>query len=533
MAFSVEYIPYKSTGAFSAIAVDYVAAAEKLKPFYEHQPNVDGVKNAIKQREQTATDRLGLVQQLRQQYAAMPASETVQSNIDLLLQENTFTITTAHQPNIFTGHLYFIYKVLHAIKLAEELAVQIPGCNFVPVYYMGSEDADLEELGEVSINGKKYVWETEQQGAVGRMKIDKAFLNLVDGIDGQISVEPFGTEIMGMVRKAYTIGKTVELATFQFVHDLFESYGLVILLPDNAALKQQFSSIAKRELTEQFSSKAVASTMETFPEDYKIQAAGRELNLFYLLEDSRERIEKVGKYWQVVNSDIRFTEEQLMMELEQFPERFSPNVILRPVFQELVLPNVAFIGGGGELAYWLELKAVFAAAGVPYPVLVLRNSFMFINKKVGDKIAALKLATVDVFKATNELMSDLVTRASALQLNLLAERAELSQLYEKIKTVSTTVDVSLHRHVAALHTHADKKLAALEKKILLAEKKKFEAQERQLIKIKAVLRPNDGLQERVDNIIPYYALYGKDFIQLLYTHSTGFQQQFCIISQTS
>ena len=531
MAFSVEYIPYRSTNAFSTIATDYVESVETLKPFYQHQPNVDGIKDAIRHRNGFGTNRVLLVEQLRQQYAGMEPGNQVTANINSLLLENTYSITTAHQPNIFTGHLYFIYKILHAIKLAKELTQQIPDCNFVPVYYMGSEDADLEELGEVSINGKKYVWETTQKGAVGRMKIDKAFLALADAIEAQISVEQFGKEILSLVKAVYTLNKTIEQATFELVHKLFGEYGLLVLLPDNATLKSAFVPVAKRELLEQFSSKAVATTMHKFPESYKVQAAGRALNLFYLLEDSRERIEKVNDHWQVLNTNVRFTEEQLLSELHDFPERFSPNVILRPVFQELVLPNIAFIGGGGELAYWLELKEVFGAAGVPYPVLVLRNSFMFVNKKVHDNINALQLSVTDFFNPTHILMSELVKRSSLLKLNLQTEREALANIYKEIKTVATNVDFSLERHTTALLATADKKLAELEKKILLAEKKKFAAQERQVVKIKSILCPNDGLQERVDNIIPYYAVHGSNFIELLYTHSTGLQQQFCIIRQ--
>ena len=292
-------ISYEQTKAFTRIATDYVAKVPALRPYYQHLPNLEGVKDAIKERKQFATNRILLVDQLNLQYSGIEAGQKVQANIKSLLQENTFTITTAHQPNIFTGHLYFIYKILHTIKLAEELAVELPGNNFVPVYYMGSEDADLEELGEVTINGKKYSWDTKQGGAVGRMKIDKAFTSLIDEIEGQLTVEPYGDEIIALVRKAYTLNKTIEQATFEFVHELFEGYGLVILLPDNAKLKKAFAPVFQKELKELFSHKAAAETLSQFPAEYKVQASGREINLFYLQEDSRERIEKVDGQWSI------------------------------------------------------------------------------------------------------------------------------------------------------------------------------------------------------------------------------------------
>ncbi|MEO6538579.1 MAG: bacillithiol biosynthesis cysteine-adding enzyme BshC, partial [Ferruginibacter sp.] len=405
-----QFIPYLQTGYFSKIVTDYIAEEQTLRPFYNYPATIEGLKKTIEERKSYPTNRKVLVDELRNQYAPIQITAAVKANIDALLMENTFTVCTAHQPNIFTGHLYFIYKILHTIKLADELKEQIPGYNFVPVYYMGSEDADLEELGEVNINGKKYTWKTEQKGAVGRMKIDKAFIALIDEIEGQLSVEKFGSEILVQVRKAYSIDKTIEQATFEFTNYLFADYGLVILLPDNPVLKKEFSSIIEKEFAEQFSGKAVAETIAQFPAEYKVQAAGRETNLFYLKDDSRERIEKVKSQWSVVNSAIHFTDDELFEELKKYPERFSTNVILRPVFQEMILPNIAFIGGGGELAYWLELKKVFEVAEVPYPVLILRNSFTVINKKTANKIADLRLDPAAFFEKENELINSFVKR---------------------------------------------------------------------------------------------------------------------------
>jgi bacillithiol biosynthesis cysteine-adding enzyme BshC len=530
--FTAQQVSYAQTKAFSKIATDYIENNPALQPFYQHHPDRMGIQNAIIERKKFATNRTALVQQLKAQYVGMELGQKLSSNIESLLQENTFTITTAHQPNIFTGHLYFIYKILHSIKLAETFSQQITDCNFVPVYYMGSEDADLEELGEVTINGKKYIWETKQSGAVGRMKIDKAFITLIDAIEGQLSVEPFGKELLAMLRKAYSLNKTVAQATFELVHELFVDYGLIILLPDCVALKSEFIPVVRKELKEQFSNKAVTETMQLFPADYKVQASGREINLFYLKDDSRERIEKINGQWSIVNTSIKFDDASFIKELENHPERFSPNVILRPVFQEMILPNIAFIGGGGELAYWLELKKVFELAGVPYPVLVLRNSFMLVDKKRVQKIAALQMNVIDFFKPTHVLMLQLVQKSSALKLKLAEEKKELEITYQKIQQAATNVDSSLQQHTAALFTKANKKIEQLEKKMLVAEKKKFEAQQRQVEKIKARLFPLNNLQERVDNIMPYYAIYGKGFIQMLYEHSLDLQQEFCIVTET-
>lgn len=531
MSFSAKYIPYSKTGSFSKIVTDYLENAPLLQPFYGPRPDMEGIKKAMAARKKFNTDRSLLVAELRKQYAALPGAGKVKANIESLLQENTFTVCTAHQPNIFTGHLYFIYKIIHAIRLADELKKHLPGADFVPVYYMGSEDADLEELGEVSINGQKYHWDTDQQGAVGRMKIDKAFIALIDDIDGQLSVEPFGKEIISLVKKYYTLHKTIEQATFEFVHELFAAFGLLIFLPDNPVLKKAFSAINAKEINEQFSHILVEETIAAFPPQYKVQAAGREINLFYLKDNIRERISREGDKYKVQHTDIIFTEAEIKAELETFPERFSQNVILRPVYQELILPNIAFIGGGGELAYWLELKKVFEATGVPFPVLVLRNSFMIVNLKAAAKIKALGLDAMDFFRPAQVLIEELVKRESSVSLDLTEEKGSLLALYHNIKVAATNIDVTLKGHVESLETAAIKRIEKLEKKMLKAEKKKFEAQQRHIHKIRDMLFPSGTLQERVDNLLPYYAVYGKAFIEMLYRNSTGLQQEFCIVEE--
>ncbi len=528
-SFTPTYLPYNSTHSFTKIITDYLAGEGSLREFYKHTPDVKGVQEAIEQRKKYSTNRILLVTEIGKQYEGVDTHQKIKDNITALADENTFTVCTAHQPNIFTGHLYFIYKIVHAIRLADELNDSVRGCRFVPVYYMGSEDADLEELGEVVINGKKYEWKTSQKGAVGRMKIDKPFLKIIDAIDGQLSVEPFGKEIVSIIRETYTEGRTIEHATFELVNRLFGKYGLLVFLPDNPAFKNEFNSINQKELREQFSHKLVKETIAALPEEYKVQAAGREINLFYLKDDTRERIESTVKGFAVANTLIRFTKDEICEELVQHPERFSPNVILRPVFQEMILPNIIFVGGGGELAYWLELKKVFEAVKVPYPVLILRNSFMVINTKTKALLDKLRLDIPDIFLPLEELQERLVKRESNLQLHLDKEKESLTQLYSVIQQPAIAIDITLTKHVEALKVSALKRIEDLEKKMLKAEKKKFDAQLRQLQKLKNILFPGNALQERIDNLLPFYAQWGPVFIDAIYDNSKGVDGEFCVL----
>lgn len=527
---TVNYLPYESTGYFTKIVSDYLLHSPLLQPFYKHRPDVEGLKNAIAARQSFQTPRKLLADVLERQYNGLVVADAVRKNISLLENENTFTVTTAHQPNIFTGPLYFIYKILHAIKLADELKETIPGYNFVPVYYMGSEDADLDELGFVNIGGQKLVWETKQTGAVGRMKVDKALLKLIDAIYGQAGVWPFGKELTDLFKQCYTEGKQIQQATLELVNVLFGDYGLLVLIPDNAKLKTAFHTVVEKEIKEGFSHKIVADTIEKLGQHYKVQAAGRAINLFYLVDDKRERIELTGTKYEVKSLNLVFSEEEIISELTNHPERFSANVILRGAFQETVLPNIAFIGGGGELAYWLELKNVFEAVAIPYPVLMLRNSFLLMKKAQAEKWKQLGFNDADLFLPEMELVNRLVKRETENQLSLSKEIEEAAAYYDRLKKITEQVDQTLSEHVIALEKKALKKIETLEKKLLRAERLKYAVQQKQIAAIKQELFPHNSLQERQDNFSLHYAIYGKDWLQMLYAASTGLNKGFGIVT---
>lgn len=526
-AFSV---PYSQTGYFSKTVLDYLNKHTFLQDFYQHPFSIQGMEQAIEQRKQFNCNRNILVQQLQQQYKLLPTHAAVEQNIQLLSQPYVFTITTAHQPNIFTGPLYVIYKILHAIKLAETLNLQFSQYQFIPVYYMGSEDADLEELGFINVQGKTYKWNTQQTGAVGRMKIDKASLEVIAALQLQIGIQPYGNEWIQLLQQCYRENVSIQQATLELMNLLFGSKGLIVLIPDNAALKQTFVPVMEKEMKTAFSHQAVNKTIQQLKQHYTIQAEGRTINLFYLLNNKRARIEQISaNKWAVPELNIEWNEAEWLTELHTHPERFSPNVILRGLFQETILPNIAFIGGGGELAYWLELKKVFEAAHTPYPVLVLRNSFLLIEPSLAAKIQKLGLHTDDLFQPEQTLIEKIVKENSKHGLSLSAQINELNKLYLQVKNIAAAIDVTLAQHVTALQVKTEQQWKNLEKKMLRAEKRKFEIQTAQIKLIKQQLFPGNNLQERVENIAIWYARYGKEFLEVLYEHSKSMEAEFTVL----
>lgn len=528
--FKSQYIPYSQTGKFTKITLDYIGEAQALKDFYEHPVNLEGIKSAITERMKYNTNRQLLVDQFSEQYKDFDDCDAVKANIKALLDDNTFTICTAHQPNIFTGHLYFVYKILHVIKLADTLKKELPTYNFVPVFFMGSEDADLEELNHLVIDGEKYTWETSQTGAVGRMKVDDNLVKLIEKIGGRLSVEKYGRGLTSLLQKCYVKNTTIEHSTFLFVHYLFKEFGLVVLLPDNRAFKSQMIKVFEDDIFSHSSSKIVNLTSGKLAEHYKAQAYPREINLFYLKDDMRNRIVPVEDHFVVHDTNIVFSNEEIKSEIKQYPERFSPNVILRGLFQEMILPDVAWIGGGGELAYWLQLKDIFKNYSVPFPVLVLRNSFLIVDKRNQKLLEKLNLNLLDLFKGKEILLNDIVKSESESILNLEKQIIAFKNIYDEVKVIVKDIDPTLETHTSALETKHLKKMALLEKKMLRAEKRKFSDQKNHLDKIFLSLFPNDGLQERTENFMLQYSRWGAEFFKSLYENSLTLEQEFCLIA---
>jgi bacillithiol biosynthesis cysteine-adding enzyme BshC len=533
MAFTSTKIPYEQTGFYSKTVIDYLNHEVNLRQFFLHNVSLKGLQDAINNRQTFITNRNVLTTALNEQYQHTDITDTVKQHLDLLKKETTFTITTAHQPNIFTGPLYFLYKILHAIKLSKYCKEQFPKYDFVPVYYMGSEDADLDELGQFFINEQKMFWNTHQTGAVGRMIVDKNLLQLINTIANEVGVQIFGEEIISILKKCYTEGNTIQTATFQFVNMLFGKYGLVIIIPDSPALKSLAVELFQDELLHSHSSKIIEETGKKLNEaGYRTQAHGREINLFYLIDDKRERMERKNNLWKVMgNVNISFTQEQLLETLHKHPERFSPNVILRSIFQEMILPNIAFIGGGGELAYWLQLKSFFEFYKVPYPLLMLRNSFLLIDEKLNTLKNKLGFSDSDLFESLLQLQTDWVQKNTHHILSVDAALQSANELYKNLSHQAETIDSTLIQHIEALKTTTVKRIKIFEKKLLRAEKRNQITAMRQIEKLKQKLFPNGNLQERIHNFIPYYATYGEGFIEELYKNSLPIEPQFVVLKE--
>ncbi|WP_299397064.1 bacillithiol biosynthesis cysteine-adding enzyme BshC [uncultured Gelidibacter sp.] len=526
-------IPFKDTNYFSSLITDYLDEKEDLKPFYNRFPSLENFEAQIeeKQRSFNKDHRSDLVKALMLQYEDLSISSMTLTNIDLLKHGTTFTVTTGHQLNLFTGPLYFFYKIISTINLCKTLKEKYPHYNYVPIYWMATEDHDFEEINFFNFKGKKVQWNRDASGPVGEFDLeglDQVYEVFAAQLDSSINAK----SLKKLFHQAYLEHDNLTTATRFLVNKLFSVYGLVILDGNDPILKKLYIPYIEDELVEQSSFKKVSKTndeINALPSNYKIQVNPREINLFYINNNIRERILETDGVYGVLDTDIRWTKEELLAEVKEHPEYFSPNVILRPLYQEVILPNLCYIGGGGELAYWLQLKSNFEAQNVTFPMLLLRNSVLLITEKQKEKLDKLNVSVADLFLKQDDLMTKVTKAISDINIDFSPQKEQLQKQFEHLYQLAEQTDKSFKGAVAAQEVKQIKGLENLEKRLLKAQKRKLEDV---LIRVKVLqdeLFPGQSLQERNMNISEFYLEYGEDIIQTLVQNLDPLHSEFLIL----
>lgn len=513
--FQKHNIPLNNTFLFSGLFEDYTAGNTKSKDFYDFHFDKFSFEKYLNEVSFSKTNRDVLVKALKQQ-AGLVENTSVPSmaNIDLILNTNTYTVTTGHQLCLFTGPGYFIYKIISTINLAKTLSLHFPDKNFVPVYWMASEDHDFEEINHTHVFGKKISWENDQAGSVGELST-KGIGPVIDELKLILGENENAAYLIDVFKEAYNSHENLADATRYLVNELLGDFGIVILDGDNKELKALFKEEFKADCFENMAYHYTTETIEQLKQpNYNIQVNPREINVFYKEKNSRERIEKQGELYKVVNTDIVFSKEHLERLIETNPEKLSPNVVLRPLYQQKILPNIAYVGGPGEITYWLEYKTMFKAFSIPYPILMPRNFVMIVDKSTQNKLQKLNFSLTDAFKAGEVLIKQHI-KTQHTDVHLEKEKEHLSQLFASILNVVSEIDKSLIGSVEAEKQKALNGLQNIDQKINRALKQKSETDINQIWSIKGKLFPNNTPQERWDNFSMYYTKYGKKFISEL------------------
>lgn len=522
-------ISYQNSGYFSTLMNDYLDQKPNLKDLYNRFPNLENFEGQINEKQNNFDDnsRAVLVSVLQKQYQNVAAFDLTKHNIEALANSNTFTVTTGHQLNLFSGPLYFLYKIISTINLTTELKAKYPSQNFVPIYWMATEDHDFEEINYFNFKGKKFRWNRESTGPVGKLSTE-GLSEFFEIYAHEIGSGSNANDIKKLFQEAYLNHSNLTDATRHLANALFGKYGLVILDADNSDLKKAFIPFAKEELVYQTSYKTVIKTTEKL-KNYTIQVNPREINLFYLENNLRERIILENGKYKINNTKIEFSETEILSLLENHPEKFSPNVIMRPLYQEVILPNLCYIGGGGEIAYWLELKSFFETVKVTFPMLLLRNSVLLATEKQVKKADKLELTWKDLFSKQADLVNTKTKQLSEFPIDLTDQKEQLRKQFSALFEIANQTDKSFLGAVKAQEAKQIKGLENLEKRLLKAQKRKFSDVLQRITDLQNELFPNQSLQERQANFSEFYIENGNNLIPTLINKLNPLEKIFNVI----
>lgn len=510
----IDNISFLNIESIPSLIKDFLT--QKITGFEEDIFNLKNIENQFYQKGNSFSEdkRQILSNVLNEQHSGFDLSEKQELNLSLIKQENSFTVTTGHQLNLFSGPVFFIYKILQTIKLADFLNEKFPHRKIIPLFWMASEDHDFEEINHFKTLHHCYEIHAKSGGAVGNIEIAENFF--INQFEMEFKDSVFGTELILLLKKAYKKGNTLSIATRILVQELFADHGLLIIDGDVPKLKSEMKATFKNELLHKELLNSTQETIDFLSDKYrKVQVNPREINLFYLSE-TRNRIEGNEAEFQIIDTEITFTKEEILAELENFPERFSPNALMRPVYQETILPNLAYIGGNAEIMYWLELKNYFKKINLPFPLLIPRNSMLFISEKSLHKAHKLDLKVKDFFRNFAQVTKEKILENNEILASLDENETRIANHFDELSVLAAKTDVTFGNLVEAEKTRQLRSFKRMKKRLLRAEKIKQREKLERIESIFLEIHPSKIWQERNYNFSVFFSDYGKEWLQNCY-----------------
>lgn len=506
------------------IKEDYLGGDPTLAPFYTYAPQHPDFRQIIADKTYPDSNRKVLVEVLRSHYAHLDIDPAARKNLELLAQPNSYTLTAGHQLNLFGGPLYTPYKVLTVAKLAKELNTQHPEYNFIPVFWIHTEDHDFEEINHYYPSfQEKVTYPSAFEGATGEHV-------LTEEIE-KIRPAHFSEEL----NQYFSAGKTLGEATLAFSMALFGKYGVLVLDASDKRLKALFKGILLQELFDPISPKMVRKTSdELYEAGYPLQIHARDINLFYTGNGGRDRIIFTNDRFHTVGGSAAWSQEEMRLEVENSPEHFSPNVCLRPLYQEVILPNLTYTGGWGELSYWLQLKGMFEAYQINFPLLLPRNSATIFDADTFEAWQELKLDPSDIKLPLHDIFRKYIPQIwDATEFEALA--ADIIASFQKMEKYIMNFSETLPRSVKGQEVKTQRFIKNTHKKLHRVIRHKQPGPFNRIGELKLKIQPEGLVQERTLGLGSFPEFQPQKLLEIIWKHiqPLNFSHHIMVLPQPS
>ncbi len=530
----MESIAYRllppAAGGFSDLFLDYIDAFQRVRPMFARgYREIDEFAEVIRLRGSDAADRSALLEVLREQNTAFGSPARTFEHIALLAKPTTFAVVTGQQVGLFGGPMYTVLKTVTAVKLALQLKAQFPEYDFVPVFWLEGEDHDFAEVNTTAVlDADQRVARVEylpggslperNPGPVGELVFDSSLSTAFGRLEADLVPSEFKESLLATLRGCYREGQTFLKAFAAWMNILFEDHGLVFLSPNDPRLKRQLSPLFTKEIEEfPATSQLVISRSAELEQLYHAQVKPKSLNLFLFHKGGRYLIEPRETDFSLRGTRHFLSRDELLHIARETPEQLSPNVVLRPITQDLLLPTVAYVAGPSEVAYHAQLAPVYQHFGVVAPVVYPRASASFVEDRLRRAMEKYDLQLADFFDDHARLIARVVGQISEVNVDsmfgLAAQR--MQEALNELRFGIREVDPTLLAVLETVRSKTEGNLSGLKDKAHAAQAKRNEVAVRQLERAVNGLLPDGSLQERTLSIVTFMNKYGPELVRWL------------------
>ena len=523
---ALERLPYSEFKSFSRLFTTYTSDFDSVAGYFSGDYRDPRQRGQIAQQvADQFNHRRQLVEVLSDQNKSYGAGEATLRNIERLAGSDAVAVVTGQQLGLFTGPMYTLYKTLTAVQLARQIEEE-SGRPTVPVFWLEGEDHDFDEVASVAVAGSDGIHRLKYSSVhsdgnsvpVGRITLEESIKEVVGQLDELLPGTEFHDGILKMVRDAYRPNATFLTAFTRLMGSLFEDEGIIFVSGDDPRLKKIAGPVFRKELKEHAKTSALLKeTSSKLEESFHVQVQSSPTHLFLLNETGRYSLVAEGNDFRLKGTDIRYTRDELLLMVDENPESFSPNVVLRPIVQDSILPTAAYVAGPGEVAYFAQFRSIYEWASVPMPIIYPRASVTLVEPSIAKVLDRYSLSIPSFEKDLEKLFHGIVVDAMDIDAEAIFERAG-QHIHDAVNTVSPAieaVDASLTKTGEATRVALMKEWGKLKNRVVKAEKRRHDQTQNQLTRARNSLFPENILQERCISPLYFMNKYGTDLVSRL------------------
>ncbi len=525
------YLSFSDIPGNHNLFLDYLYEFDNVKAFYKNNfRDKEEYFKIFKRIAESHTEfRESLTSILHEQYGSEKPSLKTQKNINSLASKKTLAVVTGQQLGIIGGPLYTFYKIITAIKLSAFLSERYDDYSFVPVFWLEGDDHDFNEVRGVSlindnneivkISYSEELSEDENKGSVGNIEFDDSLNVFFSELEKYLRTTEFTQPLLERIKSIYSAGKTFKQSFRELIFWLFDEYGLIIFDPQDKAIKERLKPVFRKEITDfRKHAEKLVETSASLEETYHAQVKVRPINLFFGSDEGRFLIEPGENEFRLKRKRRKFTYEELIETIEKEPENFSPNVLLRPICQDFILPTAFYVGGPSEISYFAQVMPLYEFYNIEPPVIYPRSSVTILEKNINSIIERYDINLAGLFLDNEKLKQKIIDSFSKTSIDEIFSdsfnqiESAFDQLKEKLFEFDKTISDSGTKYKQKVFHD----LNILKDKAVEAQKKKHETTLRQIDKVLNVIYPNNTLQERELNFIYFANKYSINFLKQIF-----------------